>query len=276
VSRPPSFCAASGSGEDPVARLLRVLAGTRPDADAAVIGRAYAVAAYRHEGQRRKSGDPYISHPLAVATILAEIGADDQTVCAALLHDTVGGTSYTLAALDAEFGTEIAGLVAGVMPLDAVTDSAPAEAGDADAVVAAASGDARILAIKLADRLHNMRTLRYLPPATQVHKSRQTLEALVPVARILRLDAISAELENLASGTLRRYGHCAGTASGRVLAVMTLLLPAPARARWREEWLAELSVLPTRRERLTFAVQTLLGIARLAVTLYRPAGDKAR
>jgi HD domain len=141
--------------------------------------------------------------------------------------------------------------------------------------VAAASGDARILAIKLADRLHNMRTLQYLPQATQVHKSRQTLAALVPVARVLRLDAISVELERLASGTLRRYGQGARTACGRVLAVMTLVLPAAARARWREEWLAELSMLPNRRERLNFAVQTLLGIARLAATLYRPAGGKA-
>jgi GTP diphosphokinase / guanosine-3',5'-bis(diphosphate) 3'-diphosphatase len=277
VSHPPCPCAASGPGEDPIAQLLRVLAGTRPGADVALIGRAHAVAASCHEGQRRKSGDPYISHPLAVAVILAEIGADDQTVCAALLHDTVEGTSYAIAALDAEFGTEIAGLVAGVMALDAATDSAqPAEAGGADAMVAAASGDARILAIKLADRLHNMRTLQYLPQETQVHKSRQTLGVLVPVARILRLDAISAELENLASGTLRRYGQGAGTASGRVLAVMTLLLPAAVRPRWREEWLAELSVLPTRRERMTFAVRTVLGIARLAATLYRSAGDKAR
>jgi hypothetical protein len=277
VSRPPSPRAAGGPGGDPVAGLLRVLAGTRPGADAALIGRAYAVAAHGHEGQRRKSGDPYISHPVAVATILAEIGADDQTVCAALLHDTVGGTSITVAALDAEFGTEIAGLVAGVTALDAATDTArPAQAGGADAMVAAASGDARILAIKLADRLHNMRTLRYLPQATQVRASRQTLAALVPLARSLRLDAITAELENLASSTLRRFGQGAGTASGRLLAVMTLVLPAAARARWREEWLAELSVLPTRRDRLAFAVQTLIGMVRLADTLYRPVNGKAR
>ncbi len=84
-------------------------------------------------------------------------------------------------------------------------------------MAAAAQGDARILAIKLADRLHNMRTLQYLPQATQVHKSRQTLETLLPAARALRLDAIAAELENLASGTLRRYGHGSGTAAGACL-----------------------------------------------------------
>ena len=276
MSRPPSPPAASGAGGDPVAGLLQVVAGIRPGADAGLVKRAYDVAAYWHQGRQRKSGDPYITHPLAVATILAEIGADDQTLCAALLHDTLQDTCCTLAALDTGFGAEIAGLVAGAMALDAVPDSDTAPADMDGAPVAAASGDARILVIKLADRLHNMRTLRHLPPATQVQKSRQTLEALVPVARTLRLDTITAELENLASDTLRRYGQCAATASGRVLAITTVLLPAAVRPRWREEWLGELSVLPARRERITFAVQTLLGIARLAVTLYRPAGNKRR
>ena len=276
MSRPSSPARAGGAGEDPVAGLLQVLAGTRPGADAGLIKRAYDVAAYWHQGQKRKSGDPYITHPLAVATILAEIGADDQTLCAALLHDTLEATSYTLAALDTEFGAEIAGLVAGAMALDAVPDGDTIPADINGAMVAVASGDARILAIKLADRLHNMRTLRHLPEAMQVQKSRQTLEALVPVARTLRLDTIKSELENLASDTLRRYGQCAATASWRVLAVATVLLPAAARARWREEWLGELAVLPTRRERFTFAVRTLLGIAQLAITLYRPTGNKCR
>jgi (p)ppGpp synthase/HD superfamily hydrolase len=277
VSRSPCARTDTGTGGHPAAGLLRVLAGTRPGADAALIRRAYDVAAYWHQGQERKSGDPYISHPLAVATILAQIGADDQTVCGALLHDTLGGSSCTLAALDTEFGTEIAGLVAGTMALDAVPDSAAAATADsAGALMAAASGDARILAIKLADRLHNMRTLRHLPPARQVPPSRRTLETLVPVARALQLDAITAELENLASGTLRRYDQCTATASARALAAATALLPAATRARWREEWLGEMSVLPGRRQRLAFAVHTLLGIPRLAATLYRPGGNKGR
>jgi GTP diphosphokinase / guanosine-3',5'-bis(diphosphate) 3'-diphosphatase len=276
MSRPPSPARASGAGEDPVAGLLQVLAGTRPGADTGLIKRAYDVAAYWHQGQKRKSGDPYITHPLAVATILAEIGADDQSLCAALLHDTLEDTSCTLAALDTEFGAEIAGLVAGAMALDAVPEGDAIPADIDGATVAATSGDARILVIKLADRLHNMRTLRHLPQATQVQKSRQTLEALVPVARTLRLDTITSELENLASDTLKRYGQCAATASARVLAVATALLPAAARARWREEWLGELAVLPTRRERIIFAMRTLLGTARLAITLYRPTGSKCR
>jgi guanosine-3',5'-bis(diphosphate) 3'-pyrophosphohydrolase len=278
VNRPPFQPTTAAADDDRLAGLLHTLAGTRPDANAGLIRRAYDVAAYWHQDQRRKSGDPYITHPLAVATILAGIGADDPTLCAALLHDTIEDTPYTLAAMNTEFGSEIAGLVTGATALDAVAsgDIASGDAGSAMAV--AASGDARILVIKLADRLHNMRTLRHLPPATQVQKSRQTLEVLVPLARRLGLEAITSELENIASGALKRYGQRAVTASGRMLASTTVLLPAAVRARWREEWLSELCVLPTRRERVTFAVQTMLGIPRLTVTLRRsPAGsDRAR
>jgi GTP diphosphokinase / guanosine-3',5'-bis(diphosphate) 3'-diphosphatase len=274
MNRRPSSPAGAAAGGDPLAGLLHILAGTRPGADVELIRRAYEIAAYWHQGQERKSGDPYITHPLAVASILAETGADDHSLCAALLHDTVEGTSYTLAALGAGFGTEIASLVAGAMALDAVAGVETVPDGADSAMAAAGSGDTRVLMIKLADRLHNMRTLRHLPRAAQVQKSRQTLEVLVPLARRLRLDTIRAELENLASGTLKRYGLPRATASGRVLAATTALLPAAARARWREEWLGELSVLPTRRERVTFAAQTLRGIARLTVTLHRPAGGK--
>jgi len=270
VSQPPSAAPPGPGGGDPVAGLLRVVAQARPGADAGLIRRAYEVAARWHQGQLRKSGEPYITHPLAVATIVAEVGADDQTLCAALLHDTLEGTSYTLAALRAEFGAEIAGLVAGAMDADTMTgqETAPAPAGPAGAAVVC--GDARILVIKLADRLHNMRTLRHLPAAPQAQKSRQTLEILVPIAGRLHLDAIRSELENLAADTLNRHGPSTATASGRLLAAAAALLPAATRARWYEEWLGELSALPTRRARVSFAAQTLLGIGRLAVTLHRP------
>jgi GTP diphosphokinase / guanosine-3',5'-bis(diphosphate) 3'-diphosphatase len=253
---------------------LRVLAGTRPDADTGLIRRAYDVAADRHQGQQRNSGEPYVTHPLAVATVIAELGADDQTLCAALLHDTLEGTSHALAALRADFGAEIAGLVAGVTALDDPPRDQMALSRAGPPSAAAASGDARILVIKLADRLHNMRTLRHLPPPVQVRTSRQTLEILVPLARRLRLNAIKSELESLAGDALKRHGPTAATMSGRLLAAMTALLPAVTRARWREEWLGELSVLPTRRERVIFAAQTLLGTARLAATLYRPGHRK--
>jgi hypothetical protein len=271
MSRPPSAAPPGSGGGDPVAGLLRIVAKARPGADAGLIRHAYEVAARWHQGQLRNSGEPYITHPLAVATIAAETGADDQTLCAALLHDTAAGTSCTLAALRAEFGPEIAGLVAGVMEADAMTgqQTAPPPAGPAGA--AAASGDARILVIKLADQLHNMRTLRHLPAAAQAQKSRQALEILVPIARRLHLDTIKTELQNLAADTLKRCGPSTATVSGRLLAAAAALLPAAARTRWCEEWLGELSVLPTRRARVSFAAQTLLGMGRLAATLHRPA-----
>jgi hypothetical protein len=267
VSQPPSAAPPGPGGGDPVAGLLRVVAQARPGADAGLIRRAYEVAARWHQGQLRNSGEPYITHPLTVATIAAETGADDQTLSAALLHDTLEGTSYTLAALRAEFGAEIAGLVAGAMEADTMTGqrTAPAPAG-----APVVCGDARILVIKLADRLHNMRTLRHLPTAAQAQKSRQTLEILVPIARRLHLDAIKTELENLAADTLNRHGPSTATASGRLLAAAAALLPPATRARWYEEWLGELSALPTRRARVSFAAQTLLGIGRLAATLHRP------
>jgi hypothetical protein len=136
--------------------------------------------------------------------------------------------------------------------------------------VLAAAPDTRALLIKVADRLHNMRTLRHLPRAKQVKKSDDVLKVVGPVAGTLHLDAIKTELETLASATLQRHGQRPGTASGHVLAATTALLPASARARWRDEWLGELHTLAGRRERAVFAVQTLLGVGRLAVTLYQP------
>jgi hypothetical protein len=126
--------------------------------------------------------------------------------------------------------------------------------------------DRRALVIKLADRLHNTRTIRYLPRAKQVDKSRQTLAVMVPLARTLGMDSIGAELESRAAATLRKRP---GSASGGLLTVAAALLPPEARARWRAEWLAELQVLPTRREQLRFAVQIVPGIGRLTVTLHR-------
>lgn len=146
---------------------------------------------------------------------------------------------------------------------------APARSSEAVQAVGLA-GDRRALVITVADRLHNIRTLRHLPQVKQLDKSRQTLDVVVPLARTLGMDAIGAELESLASATLQRAAQRPGTASGHLLAATTALLPAESRARWREEWLADLQVLPTRRERARFAVQIVAGIGRLAVTLYQP------
>jgi HD domain len=253
---------AGPASTDPVlAGLLAHITGHRPGADAQLITRAYQAAAHWHQGQQRRSGDPYLTHPVAVAAILADLGADDQMLCAALLHDTVLDTPYPLTAMRQEFGAEVTGLVAGVMALDQVpAEQVSAARADAAAEVALA-GDRRALVIKLADRLHNTRTIRYLPRAKQVDKSRQTLAFMVPLARALGMDAIGAELESRAAATLRKRP---GSASGGLLTVAAALLPTEARARWRAEWLAELQVLPTRREQLRFAVQIVLGIGRLA------------
>ncbi len=266
-----------------LAPLLRAMATSRAggcEADVELIERAYDFAAYWHRGQERMSGDPYITHPLAVATILAGFGADDQTLCAALLHDTIEDTRCTLATLRGEFGAEIAGLVNGLGPLDKIKYDPAAEADAARAVAAVMSADIRVVTIKLADRLHNMRTLRHLRRAKQERKSRETLEIFAPIADRLGLDVVKSELEALAAATLypEDHGDHARTASGRMLAATTVLLPPTARARWHEEWLGELQTLPTRRQRARFAAQTLRGLPRLAVTLRRPAlpGRRAR
>ena len=172
---------ASRGGVSPVLEpLIRTVRTTHPKADIRLIERAYEVAAKCHANQSRKSGDPYITHPLAVATILAELGMNHDTVCAALLHDTIEDTPYTLDELRRDFGDDIAALVDGVTKLDKVKYGEAAQAETVRKMVVAMSRDIRVLVIKLADRLHNMRTLRYLPRPKQEQKSRETLEIYAP------------------------------------------------------------------------------------------------
>ena len=136
-------------------------------------------------GQFRKSGDPYITHPLAVATILADLGMDTTTLVAALLHDTVEDTDYTLDDVREDFGDEVAHLVDGVTKLDKVKFGDATEAETIRKMIIAMAQDPRVLVIKLADRLHNMRTMRFLPPDKQARKARETLEVLAPLAHRL-------------------------------------------------------------------------------------------
>ena len=182
--------------------LIKTIRATHPKADVRVIERAYGVAADYHRNQRRKSGDPYITHPLAVATILAELGMNHETLCAALLHDTIEDTPYPLSELRREFGEDIAALVDGVTKLDKVKYGASAEAETVRKMVVAMSRDIRVLVIKLADRLHNMRTLRYLPRDKQERKAREVLEIFAPLAHRLGMNTIKWELEDLAFATL--------------------------------------------------------------------------
>ncbi|HEV2451452.1 MAG TPA: bifunctional (p)ppGpp synthetase/guanosine-3',5'-bis(diphosphate) 3'-pyrophosphohydrolase [Streptosporangiaceae bacterium] len=207
-----------GGGTNPVLEpLIKTIRATHPKADIRIIERAYGIAAQWHHDQRRLSGDPYITHPLAVATILAELGMNHETICAALLHDTVEDTPYTLDELRTEFGEDVAALVDGVTKLDKVKYGESAEAETVRKMVVAMSRDIRVLVIKLADRLHNMRTLRYLPREKQERKSREVLEIYAPLAHRLGMNTIKWELEDLAFGTLypKRYDEIARLVSER-------------------------------------------------------------
>jgi GTP pyrophosphokinase len=207
-----------GTGTNPVLEpLIKTVRATHPKADIRLIERAYESAAYWHRDQKRRSGDPYITHPLAVATILAELGMNTETICAALLHDTVEDTPYTLTELRGEFGEDIAALVDGVTKLDKVKYGEAAEAETVRKMVVAMSRDIRVLVIKLADRLHNMRTMRYLPREKQERKSRETLEIFAPLAHRLGINTVKWELEDLAFSILypKRFDEIVRLVSGR-------------------------------------------------------------
>ncbi|HZH21244.1 MAG TPA: RelA/SpoT family protein [Geodermatophilus sp.] len=189
---------------EPLAALHRQ---SHPKADLALLQRAYDVAEAAHATQKRKSGDPYITHPLAVATVLAGLGMDTTTLVAALLHDTVEDTGQTLESITEAFGPEVAHLVDGVTKIDRVKLGDAAQAETIRKMIVAMARDPRVLVIKLADRLHNMRTLRFLPPEKQERKARETLEILAPLAHRLGMNTIKWELEDLAFATLypKRY-----------------------------------------------------------------------
>ncbi|WP_459611697.1 RelA/SpoT family protein [Corynebacterium urogenitale] len=182
--------------------LLTVHRRYHPRAEVEVLNRAYDTAERLHEGVFRKSGEPYITHPLAVATIAAEIGMDTTTLAAALLHDTVEDTDYSLDDLTRDFGEEVARLVDGVTKLDKVALGSAAEAETIRKMIVAMAHDPRVLVIKVADRLHNMRTMRFLPPEKQAKKARQTLEVIAPLAHRLGMATVKWELEDLSFAIL--------------------------------------------------------------------------
>ncbi|MFE3092983.1 RelA/SpoT family protein [Streptomyces sp. NPDC059248] len=185
--------------------LLRIVRGNDAKIETATlrqIEKAYQVAERWHRGQKRKSGDPYITHPLAVTTILAELGMDPATLMAGLLHDTVEDTEYGLDTLRRDFGDQVALLVDGVTKLDKVKFGEAAQAETVRKMVVAMAKDPRVLVIKLADRLHNMRTMRYLKREKQEKKARETLEIYAPLAHRLGMNTIKWELEDLAFAIL--------------------------------------------------------------------------
>ncbi|MGN6428141.1 bifunctional (p)ppGpp synthetase/guanosine-3',5'-bis(diphosphate) 3'-pyrophosphohydrolase [uncultured Leifsonia sp.] len=182
--------------------LIRTVRMHHPKADLSLIERAYAVAERAHSGQKRRSGEPYITHPVAVAQIIADLGIGAKTIAAALLHDTVEDTEYTLDELRDQFGDEIAMLVDGVTKLDKVKYGDSAQAETVRKMIVAMSKDIRVLIIKLADRLHNARTWGFVPAANAARKATETLEIYAPLAHRLGIQAIKWELEDLSFAVL--------------------------------------------------------------------------
>ncbi|MFV2019473.1 RelA/SpoT family protein [Micromonospora sp. LOL_023] len=187
----------SPGSPDPVAELIRVHRSVHPTADPGVLRRGYQKADSMHAGQYRKSGEPYITHPLAVAEICAGLGMDTTTLVAALLHDTVEDTTYDLPSLAADFGDEVAHLVDGVTKFDKAFYGKAAEAETIRKMIIAAAKDVRVLVIKLADRLHNMRTLGVRSPASRARIARATLDVLVPLCDRLGIQKLKRELDDI-------------------------------------------------------------------------------
>ena len=182
--------------------VMRTVKRNHPKADLGVIERSFRIARDAHEGQQRKSGEPYITHPVAVAQILADLGLGPKTVAAALLHDTVEDTGYSLDNLRAQFGDEIAMLVDGVTKLDRLKYGDSAQAETVRKMIVAMSKDIRVLVVKLADRLHNARTWGFVEPESAKRKAQETLDIYTPLAHRLGIQTIKAELEDLAFAVL--------------------------------------------------------------------------
>jgi GTP pyrophosphokinase len=194
-----------------IAPLLATYRARHPRASTALISRAFAVSANAHSGQVRNSGDPYIEHPLAVALIVAELGLDDVTITAALLHDAVEDTGITVDDVQAQFGPEVAAIVDGVTKLDRMRfDSKEAQqAATMRKMLVAMAKDLRVLIIKLADRLHNMRTIAAMPGWKQRRTAQETLEIYAPLAHRLGMQEMKQQLEDLAFAALhpKRYAE---------------------------------------------------------------------
>ena len=171
-----------------------------PSTDISMIEKAYKVASEAHKDQKRKSGEPYIIHPLCVAIILADLELDKETIVAGLLHDAVEDTWMTYEEVEKEFGGEVALLVDGVTKIGQLSyssDKVEMQAESLRKMFLAMAKDIRVIMIKLADRLHNMRTLQYMTPAKQQEKARETMDIYAPIAQRLGISKIKVELDDL-------------------------------------------------------------------------------
>lgn len=192
-----------GNAPGAIDQLVRTVRGNHPRADLSVLERAYTVAERAHRGQKRRSGEPYIIHPIAVGQILADLGIAPVAIAAALLHDTVEDTDYSLEQLTADFGEEVAMLVDGVTKLDKVKYGDTAQAETVRKMVVAMSRDIRVIVIKLADRLHNARTWGFVSGDSAKRKAQETLEIYAPLAHRLGIQSMKSELEDLSFAVLK-------------------------------------------------------------------------
>ncbi|MGV9291662.1 RelA/SpoT family protein [Streptomyces sp. NPDC003719] len=199
--------ASRGRLPDAIGHVVEAHRAHHPDADLDPLRRAYLLAESSHRGQMRKSGEPYITHPLAVTLILAELGAETTTLTASLLHDTVEDTDVTLDQVGAQFGAEVRYLVDGVTKLEKVDYGAAAEPETFRKMLVATGNDVRVMSIKLADRLHNMRTLGVMRQEKQERIARVTRDVLIPLAERLGVQALKSELEDLVFAVLHPEEH---------------------------------------------------------------------
>ena len=204
VSRVLPWRRSSAPASVELAPLLAAFREHHPKSTTALITQAYELAASAHTGQTRRTGEPYIHHPLSVAQIVADFGLDDVTIAAALLHDSVEDTGVDLEVLTRRFGSDVAGIVDGVTKLDRVQfDSKQAQqAASMRKMLVAMAKDLRVLMIKLADRLHNMRTLGAMSPDAQIRIARETLDVYAPLAHRLGMQDLKQQLEDLSFATL--------------------------------------------------------------------------
>ncbi|MFD9392029.1 RelA/SpoT family protein [Streptomyces sp. NPDC060000] len=201
--------ASRGRLPDAIGHVVEAHRAHHPDADLEPLHRAYVLAESSHRGQMRKSGEPYITHPLAVTLILAELGAETTALTASLLHDTVEDTDVTLDQVGEQFGAEVRYLVDGVTKLEKVDYGAAAEPETFRKMLVATGNDVRVMSIKLADRLHNMRTLGVMRPEKQERIAKVTRDVLIPLAERLGVQALKTELEDLVFAILHpeEYKH---------------------------------------------------------------------
>ncbi|MFF3943124.1 RelA/SpoT family protein [Streptomyces phaeofaciens] len=201
--------ASRGRLPDAIGHVVEAHRAHHPDADLEPLRRAYVLAESSHRGQMRKSGEPYITHPLAVTLILAELGAETTTLTASLLHDTVEDTDVTLDQVGEQFGAEVRYIVDGVTKLEKVDYGAAAEPETFRKMLVATGNDVRVMSIKLADRLHNMRTLGVMRPEKQERIAKVTRDVLIPLAERLGVQALKTELEDLVFAILHpeEYAH---------------------------------------------------------------------